>query len=261
MSYTYLQEQGEESSAENFSDIPPYALLKLNLTAERFCCNGSETECCQGSQSGTMSEPSTVDRGGEKLISCVEGSHARTLVLQEKEQGSQETEVGCGLKWQESFAKWDRNTLSWKTHQCSLLEGLESFLGTWPKWGVMRDGACWELPTSGRRTEENECGYWPTLVKFDAQACHPYIAEIQNENRLFTISSNGIRATSPLVAWLAGLPNKKVEGKAAWRSEPDLGRVVYGVADGMDRIGALGNGQVPAVAALAFRHLSQALQA
>ena len=38
-----------------------------------------------------------------------------------------------------------------------------------------------------------------------------------------------------------------------WRSEPDVGRVANGVASRVDRVRCLGNGQVPAVAALAWR--------
>ena len=40
-----------------------------------------------------------------------------------------------------------------------------------------------------------------------------------------------------------------------WASEPDVGRVANGVAARMDRLKAIGNGQVPAVAAAAFRML------
>lgn len=40
-----------------------------------------------------------------------------------------------------------------------------------------------------------------------------------------------------------------------WESEPGVRRVADGVANGVDRLGALGNGQVPHVAALAFRDL------
>lgn len=54
MSYTYLQAQGEESSAECFSDIPASVLLRLNLTAEKCSCNDSATEYCHHSPSGTM---------------------------------------------------------------------------------------------------------------------------------------------------------------------------------------------------------------
>lgn len=50
-----------------------------------------------------------------------------------------------------------------------------------------------------------------------------------------------------------------------WRSdpadslEPRMGRVAHGVANRVDRLKAIGNGQVPAVAAAAFRYLSQGL--
>ena len=40
-----------------------------------------------------------------------------------------------------------------------------------------------------------------------------------------------------------------------WAREPGVRRVADGVANGVDRLGALGNGQVPHVAALAFRDL------
>ena len=41
-----------------------------------------------------------------------------------------------------------------------------------------------------------------------------------------------------------------------WASEPDVGRVADGVAARVDRLKAIGNGQVPIVAATAFRILS-----
>ncbi len=44
-------------------------------------------------------------------------------------------------------------------------------------------------------------------------------------------------------------------GVGWWHSEPDVGRVANGVASRVDRLKAIGNGQVPAVAALAWRTL------
>lgn len=41
-----------------------------------------------------------------------------------------------------------------------------------------------------------------------------------------------------------------------WDAEPGLVRVVHGMAHRVDRIKALGNGQVPAVVALAWRELT-----
>jgi DNA (cytosine-5)-methyltransferase 1 len=41
-----------------------------------------------------------------------------------------------------------------------------------------------------------------------------------------------------------------------WQSEPELGRVAHGVAHRVDRLKAIGNGQVPAVVRLAFKTLN-----
>ena len=45
-----------------------------------------------------------------------------------------------------------------------------------------------------------------------------------------------------------------------WQSEPGVGRVVHGLVHRMDRIKALGNGQVPVVAAAAWQLLTEAIQ-
>jgi len=46
-------------------------------------------------------------------------------------------------------------------------------------------------------------------------------------------------------------------GAGWWQTEPDVGRVAYGVASRVDRLRALGNGQVPSVVALAWNILTQ----
>lgn len=46
------------------------------------------------------------------------------------------------------------------------------------------------------------------------------------------------------------------QGSDWWKSEPAVGRVVYGVAHRVERLAAIGNGQVPEVAALAWQVLS-----
>jgi len=45
-----------------------------------------------------------------------------------------------------------------------------------------------------------------------------------------------------------------------WEAEPELGRVAHGVACRVDRLKAIGNGQVPQVAALAWRILAEDAQ-
>ena len=52
-----------------------------------------------------------------------------------------------------------------------------------------------------------------------------------------------------------GEEHETAERGSWWRTEPDVGRVAHGVASRVDRLRAIGNGQVPAVVALAWEIL------
>jgi DNA (cytosine-5)-methyltransferase 1 len=51
-------------------------------------------------------------------------------------------------------------------------------------------------------------------------------------------------------------PGSCRDGTGWWSSQPGVGRVADGVAHRVDRLKAIGNGQVPVVAASAFELLS-----
>jgi len=158
MSYTYLQEQGAESSAASFADIPQFVLSRLNLTAEKSYSKDNETGSCQSSQFGMMSAPSTELRGEEKSMSSVGVFLAKTSQQQEREPGSQESEADSGERWPESLAKFDPATSLWRTRQCLLFEDSTECLAIFPRWGMMRDGELWELTPPDVVTNANECG-------------------------------------------------------------------------------------------------------
>jgi hypothetical protein len=162
MSYTYLLEQGEESSAASFSDIPQSVLSRLNLIAGKSCCKGSETESYQSSQSGMMLPPSTELRGEEKSMSSAEGFLARTSQAQGGGLELKANEADSGQKWPESLAKYDRNSRSWRTAQCLLFEDLGESLETFPNWGMMHDGELWERTMLALPTAGTESGLWAT---------------------------------------------------------------------------------------------------
>lgn len=75
MSYTFLVEQGEESSVDCFSDIPLSALSRSSHIAERFCSSGSATESSPGFQFGMTLQHSTGSLGAASQMSCAVGSH------------------------------------------------------------------------------------------------------------------------------------------------------------------------------------------
>jgi hypothetical protein len=169
MSYTYLQAQGGEYLVENFSDIPPFALLKLTLIAEEFCCSDSEMVSCQYSQYGMTFQHLTQSPGVDGLTLCAEDSHAKTLVPQEGAMGLTGASPSFGMKWLGLLAKWSQDLCLWKTPQCSLLEGLDEFSGTWPRWGLMQNGECSELSMQGLRISESASGFWPTPTCHNAK--------------------------------------------------------------------------------------------
>ncbi len=316
MSYTYLQEQGEESSVDNFQDIPAYVLSRLNLTQNKSCCNGSETESCHGSQSGMISEHSMEHLGKEELTSFAEDFLAKTFPQLEKELESRANALGFGERWPGWLAKYDQDLSLWKTPQCSLLEDYIEFSETWPKWGMMRDGVCWELTTQVLRTEGRESGYWPTPRSRDwkdgdsvppSRVNNPGLAtlgqqiamdkqsyptpgttgmsngsgncekanklhetgQISEEERKSMRAENGGQLNPDWVEWLMGWPigwTKTEPIELDWRNwvvDPadtgEVPRVSQSINNRVHRLKAIGNGQVPLVAALAFTILLERL--
>lgn len=155
---TYSPAQGAESSPISSSATFPSALSKLIPTAETFSSPASATGVCPASQSGTTLEPLTGSRGADMLTSSLEGSHAPTSARQEEAPASPENSLGSGWRWPESFARFDRDSSSWRTRQFSLLGVLEPYSATWPRWGTMRDGECSALTMPELRTSESGFG-------------------------------------------------------------------------------------------------------
>lgn len=165
MSYIYLQEQEEVSSAESFSDIPAFVLLRLNLSAEISCFKGNERVSCQSFQSGTTCAHSTEGRGAGKLKPYVVDFLARTSASLEKLLVLEEKGADFGRNNLESFAKYDRASHSLKTPHCLLIEDSQVSYVTLPQWGMMRAGVCWAPMKLEYPNVAKEYGYlvnWPT---------------------------------------------------------------------------------------------------
>jgi len=172
MSWHYLQGQEEASWEGSCLDGAPSALSSLMPIADPSCSPGSETESCPPSRSGMTCGPSTGDHGEGASMSSAGGSRVRTLAQREKVQGLMVRRAGCGRSTLASLGKWDPDTCSWRTPQCSLLVGLDAFSETWPRWGMMRNGECWEQMTLDPVTREIDYGSsLQTPTKSDQWVC------------------------------------------------------------------------------------------
>jgi hypothetical protein len=170
MSWLYSRALVVEYLGENFSDGEQSAPLNGNPIQQAYCAPDKMTVFSRLSRFGMTYKPLTENRGEELLTLYLADFHAKTLAPQEKAQELMENDQVCGEKWHASFTKYDLDTFSWKTHQCSLLGDLDEFSETWPQWGLMRDGECWEqrmLEQTIRGTESGLSEKWATPTTMD----------------------------------------------------------------------------------------------
>jgi len=171
MSWLYSQALVEEYLGDICLDGEQSVPLNGNPTQQAYCAPDKMTDFSRLSRFGMTFKPLMGNLGEELLTLYLEDFLARTLVQQEKAQELTENDQECGEKWQGSFTKFDQSSSLWKTHQCSLLGDLDEFSGTWPQWGLMQDGECWEQKTLGEFISETEFGLsLPTIVKSDSNA-------------------------------------------------------------------------------------------
>ena len=99
--------------------------------------------------------------------SSVVGSPAKTCRSREQELASLVREAVCGSSSQESFARLDRASLSWRTSRRSLLADSTSCSVSFPKRGMMRFGSIFELRTLALHTSGRGSSWWPTPTQSD----------------------------------------------------------------------------------------------
>ena len=87
--------------------------------------------------------------------------------MPERKKGSRAAVRGSGKNMSGPFARYDHDTLSWRTLQPSLTEDSTLFSGTWPKSGTMRSGVVSAQQTWVPHTSERGFGSWPTPTTRD----------------------------------------------------------------------------------------------
>ena len=182
MSWHFSQALVVEYSADTCSDGARSAPSSGSPIPALYCAPDRMKAFSRLSRFGMTFAVLTGNHGEELSMSSVVDFHVRTLVQQEKAQVLTEKEAVCGEKWRGSFTRYDPDTSLWRTHQCSLLGDLEPFSETWPQWGLMRNGECWEQTTLAQTIRGTESGSeqnkWATPTTMDkmppksAQALH-----------------------------------------------------------------------------------------
>ena len=177
MSWLYSQALVEEYLGASSLDGELSAPLSGSHTQQAYCAPDKMMDFSRLSRFGMTFKPLMADRGEELLTLFREDFHARTSAPQEKAQALTENDQECGQKWLASFVKFDPAMSLWRTHQCSLLGGLDEFLETWPQWGLMRNGECWEQRTLEQSIRGTESGLLPTPCARDGRGARSLEAQ------------------------------------------------------------------------------------
>ena len=162
MSWLFSQVLVEEYLGDICSDGEQSVQLNGKPTQQAYLSQDKMTKYSRLSQFGMTYKPLTENRGEELLTLYLEDFHAKTSQQLGGGLESQEQEVQCGNTWHGLLARYDQDTHLWRTVQCSLLEDLEQSLETFPRWGMTRNGVCWERTMLELTTNEIESGSWPT---------------------------------------------------------------------------------------------------
>ena len=152
----------EEYLEESCSGGELCAQLNVNPMPQAYLPPDRMTAFSRPSRFGMTFAPLTESLGAELLTWLLGASLARTSALQEPEKALMVNDPVYGQKWPASSMRYDQDARLWRTAQHSLLGGLDVFLETWPRWGLMRNGECWARQTLAPLTDANESGLWPT---------------------------------------------------------------------------------------------------
>ena len=215
MSWLFSQALVVEYLGENCSDGEPCVQSNGKNTQQAYCSPDKMTEYSRLSRFGMMFKPLTENRGKELLMSYQAAFHAKTSQSQ-TQTVTDLTENGqeCGKRWQGLLARYDPNTHSLRTVQCSLFEDLNESLQTWPRWGSMRNGECFQQAMWEQITSESEFGLlekWPT----PATKGYGHASEGMVGN-LMTKMEQGVITKQEAEAML-NLPN--LENHRTWRKK------------------------------------------
>jgi len=152
---------------ESSSDGAPSAQLNVMPTQQQFWHKDKMMESSNLSRFGLTLQLLTADRGKAVLTWFLAAFPAKISAVKGGATGSTERGLGSGPKCEGSFVRYDHAACTWKTHQYSLLGDWEPYLGTWPKWGLMRHGECWERTMLAALMKGTASGSLPTPMATD----------------------------------------------------------------------------------------------
>ena len=247
------------------------APLSGSHTQQAYCAPDKMTAFSRLSRFGMTYKPLMEHHGEALLKSYLAAFPAPTSASLEEAQDSMESTPPCGITWRGWLAKFDHDMYLWRTAQCSLIEDSDESLATFPVSGMTRGGLLWERQMSEHRINATASGLWRTPDTGGGDKRPPQAGQESSRERPTHPDQIGGPSEQPQTLAHASTEDVQRQRKSLgirqerdtprgtgwWSSEPAMGRVADGVAARVDRLKAIGNGQVPLCAATAWRILTE----
>lgn len=215
------------------------------------------------SRFGMMCVHLTVELGEALLTWFLAGFRARMCLSRDREEGlSTASEVVCGGSMPESLPRCGRDMSLPKTARCWSVEDCISCCGTLPDSGMMRRGVCYRREIAERRTCGKGCGCLLPPPSYSQSIPYADCNGWEAESAAGATFVDALAGASGEQSCGAGgfASGGVVRVGSPWVPQPLICRMADGVAYREHRIRCAGNGQVPIVAASAFRFLRKVLE-
>ena len=152
------QGRAEGYSLESSSDGEQSAQSSENPTPLAYLQQDRMTAFSKLSRSGQTFKILTEDLGEDLLTWYLAGFRAKTSAQQDPERESKAPDQACGSTWEESLAKYDLSSHTWRTAHSLFPEDLPWSSVILPRLGTMRNGDVYQRPAWAPITSGIESG-------------------------------------------------------------------------------------------------------
>lgn len=226
-----LQAQAVESSEGNSLDGKPSAPLNITPTPDQYYWPDKTTEHSRLSRFGMTCAPLTASHGADLLMWYLAGFLAKTLAQQEQGGGLDCERSGLWFEQARIIRDVEPKFVHVENSPMLTSRGLGRVLGDLAAMGF---NAEWGVLSAG------EFGAIHERERIWIIAAHPDRTQFKRGS----ISSR-VQQKNPYAGYACW-----------WKNPPELHRMDDGLANGLDRLKAIGNGQVPIVASTSWEMLN-----
>jgi hypothetical protein len=236
MSWLFSQVLVVEYLGDTFLDGEPSALSNGKNTQLAYLPQDKMTDFSRLSRFGMMFKPLTESLGEELLMSYRAAFHAKTLVQQERGGGITGSRSSMWKQMARIIGEVQPQYAFIENSPMLTRRGLESVLCDLAKMGFDAEWGCISASDFGANHERE---------------------------RIWIVASNTNLPQFKRRSISSGVhkKNSKFSNSCWWKDSSNVYRMDDGVAARVDRLKAIGNGQVPQVAAVAWELLTERLNA